>query len=522
LALGSPLAVRDLLACVRFALQPEDDLNLACLLVSPLFGWSQKQLYEAAKQRGDKRLWIHLDQEARATLLPILNAADMASPYQFLETILSGPMQGRRKLLARLGEEARDPIDALLNATLEFEQAHPPALQGFIDWFDRGEVEIKRDADSGGNAVRVMTVHGAKGLQAPLVILADAARNPDLNKRSKSRIDLIIEPEGITLPLYSPGTKERFGIIKEAADASDLAEREEHWRLLYVALTRAEERLVIGGALTSKDKDGPPEASWYAMVQQAMLNLGATERETRYWDGKALHFEVKGSAEPKQLPLPIPDDLPRPKWLDAPAPAEAAPARPLAPSSLGADDESSPPPSPDMQAAAERGRLLHGLFERLPSLPPEQRESAALRWLKTSGASDPQALARDALAVIENPAFAAIFAPDALAEAPLAGVVDTLVISGTVDRLLVSETEVLVVDFKTGRRVPSRIENAPTSHLRQMSAYVALLRSIFPGKTVKAGLLYTHEARMLQLPDALLEAHKPSLQAQQDILLRAS
>ncbi|MEY2926290.1 MAG: hypothetical protein RL367_767 [Pseudomonadota bacterium] len=520
LALGAPLAVKDLLACVRFALQPLDDLNLACLLVSPLMGWDQVQLYQAAKQRGGNSLWSHLPEEPRARLLPILGAADMTAPSQFLEMILSGPLQGRKALLARLGEEARDPIDALINAALEFERSHPPSLQAFIDWFDRGEVEIKREAESSGNAVRVMTAHGAKGLQAPLVILADATRNPDSVTRTS--LEMIVQPEGIKLPLFRPRKADRVGLLQVAADAADLAEREEHWRLLYVALTRAEERLVIAGALNARDKNGPHEQSWYAVVRQAMVNLAAGECDVPLWQGTALHYEVTGDQVVKQLPL-FRDDRPaRPRWLDEMAPDEERPARPLAPSALGPDDETSPPPSPALQAAAERGRLLHGLFERLPDVAPEHRAMVAEQWLRGAGGNAGAGLAAQAMAVIDNPAFAALFVPGALVEAPLAGIVDDMVIAGAVDRLLVSDTQVLVVDFKTGRRVPGQIDQAPISHLRQMSAYALLLRGIFPGRRVKAALLYTNGPVLMELTDALIEAHKPGLQGQQDNLGPAS
>ena len=514
LALGAPLAVKDLLACARFALQPEDDLNLACLLVSPLIGWTQTQLYDAARQRGDKHLWPHLGEEARAPLLPILGAVDMTSPYQFFELILSGPMQGRQKLLYRLGEEARDPVDALLSATLEFESNHPPSLQAFVDWFDRGEVEIKREAESGGNAVRVMTAHGAKGLQAPLVILADATRNPD--SMPKSSLSLTIEPENVSLPVFRPRKEENVGPLRLASDLADLAEREEHWRLLYVALTRAEERLVIGGALTRKDSNGPPQASWYAMVRQAMVNIGAIETEAGLWGGVSLHYEVAGQVEVKQLPLFADDRPARPTWFDKPAPDEVKPLRPLAPSSLGPDNESAPPVSAARSEAARRGRLLHALFERLPAVPALHRAKAADDWLRGAGGVSDSAtrtqLANDAINVIEYPEFADIFSPEALTEAPLAGIVESLVISGTVDRLLVSEREVLVVDYKTGARVPRAAELAPPSHLRQMAAYAALLGGIFPEKTIRAALLYTNGPVLLPLADALLAAHKPGLQ----------
>ena len=523
LALGAPLVVKDLLACARFALQPEDDLNLACLLVSPHFGWSQDRLYEAAKQRGDRHLWPHLGQDDRAPLLPILGAADMTSPYQFFEMILSGPMHGRQKLLHRLGEEARDPIDALLNAALEFERNHPPSLQAFVDWFDRGEVEIKREAESGGNAVRVMTAHGAKGLQAPLVILADATRNPD--KMPKSGLKLDIQPENVALPVFRPRQSQCVGLLRTAADAADLAAREEHWRLLYVALTRAEERLVIGGALNRSDRDGPAEASWYATARQAMINIGAHEIESPIWQGATLHYEVTGKVEVKQLPLFADDRPARPAWLDRPAPEEAKPVRPLAPSSLGADVEAEPPASPARRDAAERGRLLHALFERLPAVPVDRRAEAGDRWLRGAagiGDADRRAtLVRDALAVINHPDFASVFGPGSLAEAPIAGVVDQVTVSGTVDRLLVSDHDVLVVDFKTGARVPRSADMVSQSHVRQMAAYTSVLAGIFPDRQVRAALLYTSGPALIVLPTDLLAAHKPRLLPLQDNLQQA-
>ncbi|PXA93825.1 double-strand break repair helicase AddA, partial [Nostoc sp. 3335mG] len=286
LRLNAPLAVQDLLAAIRFALQPEDDLSLAALLVSPLIGWSQEELMQAAvRERGG--LWRHLratQSEARlAPLQELLRRADLATPYRFLEEILSGPMQGRRKLLKRLGEEARDPIDELLNAALNFENVATPSLQRFLDWFDRGDVEIKREAEQAHGAVRVMTAHGAKGLQAPLVILADATVDP-----TKSPRDFLLwqfgDHESAPIPIFRPRADERGGPLQEAIARVDARELQEHWRLFYVAATRAEERLVIAGALGPMAKGVPPEQSWYAASARAFSALGIGgegEREFR-------------------------------------------------------------------------------------------------------------------------------------------------------------------------------------------------------------------------------------------------
>ncbi|MES2444635.1 MAG: UvrD-helicase domain-containing protein, partial [Pseudomonadota bacterium] len=273
LRLNAPLAVQDLLAAIRFALQPEDDLSLAALLVSPLIGWSQDALMHAAQPR-KVGLWRHLratqPAERLAPLEELLRRADFTTPYRFLEEMLSGPLQGRRKLLLRLGEEARDPIEELLNAALNFENVATPSLQRFLDWFDRGDVEIVRDAAQPQGAVRVMTVHGAKGLQAPLVILADATVDPGKSPRDF----LLWEPEGHEggkFPIFRPRAAERGGPLDAAIVEADARELQEHWRLFYVAATRAEERLanttVSRGIRDSPSKAGGCRKTWALTVR---------------------------------------------------------------------------------------------------------------------------------------------------------------------------------------------------------------------------------------------------------------
>jgi ATP-dependent helicase/nuclease subunit A len=516
LRLNAPLAVQDLLAAIRFALQPEDDLSLASLLVSPLIGWTQDELMAAAvRERGG--LWRHLrdtqPEERLAPLYALLRRADIATPYRFLEEMLSGPMEGRRKLLVRLGEEARDPIEELLNAALNFEKLATPSLQRFLDWFDRGDVEIVRDAAQPHDAVRVMTAHGAKGLQAPLVILADATVDPTRNPRDF----LLWAPEGHdgpAFPIFRPRAGERGGALDAVIEAADARELEEHWRLFYVAATRAEERLIIAGALGPQAKGEAPEKSWYAASARAFDALGIEGEGARVFRGRSPAGAV--AAKPRLVEAAAAVEA-LPVWIAAPAPVEARPPRPLAPSSLGDDVVSDPPPTPKLRLAAERGRLIHALFERLPAVAPARRAAAGERWLAESGGvQDPVARAEIVAAVmgvLGDPAFTALFTPEALAEAPIAAVVEGLVVSGTVDRLLVTPERVRVIDFKTGRRAPRSLADVPDYHLRQMAAYAAALAVIFPDRTVEAALLYTAGPVLHALPPALLAQHKPHLAA---------
>jgi ATP-dependent helicase/nuclease subunit A len=519
LTLGAPLAVKDLLAAARFALQPADDLTLAGLLVSPLFGLSQQELYDFGHGRAGA-LWTALpDGEARAALGHILAAADLVTPHRFFEELLSGPLQGRRKLLRRLGEEARDPIEELLNAALLFEENGTPSLQLFLDWFDRGEVQIKRDPSAPLDAVRVMTAHGSKGLQAPLVVLADATGDPD--RSPGGGIGWSAEEGAEPVPILRPRKEERFPPFAGLIEETERRDLEEHWRLLYVAATRAEEWLAIGGALGPGARGQIPANSWYAALSAALDALDTEEADDALWS----RMRSYGQEAPRGRERPprgaVTESAP-PAWLHVPAPQESRPPRPLAPSSIGIDTIANPPPGEAMRGAAERGRLLHALFERLPDLAPATRSDAADRWLERSaGIADPAmraGLVHDALAVIDDARFSALFSVAALAEAPIAAVVDGAVIAGTVDRLLVTQDKVTVIDFKTGRRAPATIDQVPVHHRDQMGAYAAALAAIFPGRTIEAALLYTAAPRLIVLPPELLAAHKPGLAPEEQSL----
>ncbi len=513
LRLNAPLAVQDLLATIRFVLQPEDDLSVAALLVSPLIGWTQDELMAAAPREAGP-LWRHLQRTQPATrlapLLAMLARADIATPYQFLEELLSGPLDGRRKLIRRLGTEARDPIEELLNAALTFESTTTPSLQRFLDWFDRGDVEIVRDPSAPLDAVRVMTAHGAKGLQAPLVILADATADPSAAPRSI--LKWAPEAGAAPIPVFRPRSSERGGPLDAVVSAAEQRELEEHWRLFYVAATRAEERLVIAGKLGTRSQGVPPENSWYAAADRALTALDVPVGEgARTFAGVEPQPAVIAKASAS---VEIAANAHLPAWAHEPAPQEARPPRPLSPSALGDDAVSDPPPTPAMRVAAERGRLIHALFERLPAVAAADRATAADRWLVKAGGVDDAAarseIVQSVVAVLDDPRFAELFSADTLAEAPIAATLaNGMVVSGTVDRLLIEPDLIRVVDFKTGRRAPRSLDDVPEYHVKQMAAYAEALGVIFPGRSVEAALLYTAGPRLIVLNDETLAANKP-------------
>jgi ATP-dependent helicase/nuclease subunit A len=506
LHLHKPLAVKDLLSAVTFAVQPLDDLNLASLLVSPLIGWTQEQLYELAYDRKG-RLWTEIATrreqhphwvDAHAILASWLAMADYVAPARFIETILSGPVDGRRKLLRRLGEAARDPIEELVATALAFEREEVASLDRFLAWFGQGEVEVKRDPGAPTNSVRVMTVHGSKGLEAPFVVLADATHDPDKVGGTSTVLEVPWPGVG-KIPLIRPRKEECAPIFRTLIDAAKDSGREEHWRLGYVGLTRAAERLVIAGV---KPKRDVPQLSWHAAAGQAMQALGAATVEIDGW-GPGLVWEGRGAVPPRLKagnaalpPISIPD------YLRQPVPVEARPPRPLAPSQIVEDSDVAPPPSPQMREAARRGSLLLSLFERLPGVDPSERTPLALKWLQSAGVEDSAAeeIAGAACSVIADAAYAELFSPDALAEAPIAAALpDGRVIAGTVDRLCIGNDRVRVIDFKTGRTVPSGIADVPPAHKAQMEAYAEALKVIFPGREVEAALLYTSGPKLISL-----------------------
>ena len=249
-------AVQDLMALADALLLPQDDLTFACLLTSPLGGLSDDSLMELG-DRAERPLWETLHARAERTaglaaawafFAALLARVDYVSPHALFAEAL-GPLGGRARLFARLGPEAAEPVDELLNAALAYSRMHPPSLQGFLHWLRRSGAEVKREAEGAGSLVRVMTVHGAKGLQAPLVILPDTTALPP----DEGSILWARDPAtGRDVPIWSPRRELRCAAAQRLRDAAKQRRMEEHNRLLYVALTRAEDRLVVCGWQTRR------------------------------------------------------------------------------------------------------------------------------------------------------------------------------------------------------------------------------------------------------------------------------
>ncbi len=528
MVLTGQIAVKDLLALGRFALLPEDDLSLAELLRSPFFQpyggdavITEDALFDLAHPRTG-RLWDALREtgdprfaEARDVLQEVLGDVGVAAPYeffaQFLNRIMPEGASMMRRLRARLGPEAEDPVEEFLSRALAHQRRGAPSLQGFLAAIESESAEIKREMEV-QSGVRVMTVHGAKGLEAPVVILPDTTSY----KRRPGEAGLLDDPEcGLIWSPKKDADPPAASALRVARDAQDEAE---YLRLLYVALTRARDRLIVcGGRMGPRGGKNPlgrmDEGCWHELVEAGMRRAGAQECDTPAGaePGPGLRLGAPaGSAASTERAIVA--DMTPPDWTRAPAPIARA-ARTLAPSHLlDPDAERAPAGSPlgDERAVRfRRGSLIHKLLELLPALPAPERAAAGraflARCMELDGAARDEML-EAALRVLEHPDFAEVFGPDSRAEIAITGALpDGRRIAGAIDRLYVAADAVLAVDIKTNRPPPARIEDADPAYLAQMAAYRAALAAIFPGHHVRCALLWTDGPALMEVPAAMMD-----------------
>ena len=512
--IAEPLAVRDLIALMRFLALPEDDLSLACVLRSPIVGLSEDALFRLAHGReGKKVLWGALRDragewpEAVALLDDLRRQADYLRPYDLLERVLI-QHGARLRLIARLGPEAEDGIDAMLSQALAYEAIEVPSLTGFVGWLDSGQVTVKRDLAKPNGQIRVMTVHGAKGLEAPVVILPDTAIQKGGGGGPKIQL---VTPEGG--PLVWARSADAPEDVRAALATRAQAEAEERNRLLYVAMTRAESWLIVAAAGQTDTKDIDPAKSWYATIRAAMEEEGAAplilhgveEQGLRLQAGDWTCLAAAGGARPG-----LPD---LPDWARAPAPpsVRAVPAK--SPSDLGgAKIVEGAREGLEEAAALRRGSLIHLLLEHLPRIPQAGWHEAAPGIVALEPGEVTEAelsgLMAEAVGVLTAQDLAHLFAPDALAEVTLTGDSPALggAMLGVIDRLIVTEDRVLAVDFKTNAVVPDSVEAVPEGLLRQMGAYAAMLAPLYPGREIATAILWTRTARLMELPHDIVSA----------------
>ncbi|MDP3407528.1 double-strand break repair helicase AddA [Bosea sp. (in: a-proteobacteria)] len=518
LTLADHPAVEDLLVLGRTLLLPEDDLTLATALKTPLVGLDDDDLLRLAPGRsGSLRAALReaAASEPRfaaveAQLTELAAEAGRCGPFRFFAGLL-GPGGGRNLALARLGAEAGDALDAFLSAALEHERRYGPSLSGFLRHVGEAATDVKRDLSSSRGEVRVMTVHGAKGLEAGIVILADLAPEPGAKRLPK--ILAVEPPRRQAVPIWPPASAEdaRATTAAKARVIDQMVE--EHHRLLYVAMTRAEDRLIICGA---QAKGEAPAGSWYAMVEAGLAASapGLVDID----DGATRRFMTsRPQPHPVGKPTTAATPEPAPAWLRIPPPREHEPAPPLKPSSAlaAADGPNRPAEGPFLAEAAAAGRFAHLLLQLLPDVVPDRRVAVAhalgLARAALLAPARRDVIIADALALLAEPGLAALFGPGSLAEVPVAGLVqlrpgEKRSVSGQVDRLAVSPDEVIIADFKTTARPPRDESAIAETTLAQLAVYRALIGQIYPGRRVRALLVYTATLTRLEPDPARLDA----------------
>jgi ATP-dependent helicase/nuclease subunit A len=523
LVLTEHIAVMDLIALADALLLPQDDVALAGVLKSPLFGLDEEQLFALAWNRnGGLRDALHARAgdnpafaAAAARLDRLAAAATRESPFAFYARVL-GPEHGRKRFLMRLGHEATDALDEFLNLALDYEQRETPSLQGFVAWLRAANAQVKRDMEIARDEVRVMTVHGAKGLEAPVVILADTTTPPAGAPQHQPRLLTLAQAAaapGAPCPLaWAVRKDDDVGPMSDARAAGIGAAENEYRRLLYVAMTRAADRLVICGATGER---GKPGGCWYDLVAQALTQHCSEEPAD---DGDGTVFRFRKSALPEEAIVPgaatraaarssLPD------WLTHDAPFERGAVAPLSPSS--AYDETVLVPGAggggERQQALARGAAMHRLLQSLPDLPQPARAEAARRYLAHGKAVDPADHARmvdQALAVLDDHRFASLFKPGSRAEVPIVGRLapsgwPPLAVSGQVDRLVVTADAVLIADYKTNRPAPA---SPPEPYVAQLALYRAVLAQLYPGKAIRAALIWTDVPELVEISSTALDA----------------
>jgi ATP-dependent helicase/nuclease subunit A len=543
LDLLSHITAQDLMALGRFVILPEDDLNLAALLKSPLLARDDGQrfnddddIFSLAHGRGTASLWQRFT-GAVASGAPWSKALDRLQGwradaarhgvFRFFANVLSRD-NGRADFINAIGHEAGEPVDAFLQQCLEYERENLTSMAGFLAWLEDAAANLKRDMEQGAGEVRVMTVHGAKGLEAPIVFLPDTCSKPNGRKTSKVLVD---EGAG-ELPVWHIKSDFEVDYTAELKQAEQDAMQQEYNRLLYVAMTRARDRLYVCGFLKSRKKDDwetdtAKEGTWYHAIHSALVDSGQDTVAVPQTDELKVWRFGSGFITPPDKDTEIvrgAADVTLDSWAIDPVPPVNRPERWLAPSKLGsaADDDDDDgwsrevalsPLAPSQDRRFRRGTLVHRLLQSLPELPPDTREDAARRYLSRQGVVGDQltTTVAEVMRLFSDDRFAEVFSAEARAEVSIAAMIDPpraerFGLSGQIDRLLVTDSRVLVVDFKTNRPPPDQVKDVPREYLRQLAAYAHVLREIFPGRSIECALLWTDAPELMAVPQAMLDA----------------
>ena len=498
LNITTELVVKDLLSLFNFLNTPDDDLNFANLLKSPLCGFSEKKLFDLAQNR-NKSLWLTLlsQKTEHIDILSFLNDlrsnVDFLRPYEILERTLINHNK-RAAFSARLGLEVEESINALLEQARKFEKSHIPDLTSFILWMETDDVYIKRELETESTTIRVMTIHGSKGLESPIVILPDTSSKI---LRTSSKF-VKIDNKAITLRGIKNNQNQK---VTEAIKKARELQIQEEFRLLYVSLTRAENWLIICGAGNrSSSKD-----CWYDIIENEISSLNSNLLKLTKNSGYTVKSENWSDSKHQNNEEKTPVSINAPEWVKQSALEKQTTQKRISPSKLIGLKSLTSEENFDSNRARELGSQIHTLLEHSPNPISENWEQTSKNILKNSGFYDLEIM-NEALnqvkEILTDKKLHFIFSDNSNAEVSFQmhlPRLNNLLFSGIIDRIIFTETTVTAIDFKSNFVVPDNENEVPTGILKQMAIYLEALTIVYPNKEIEIAILWIKNLKLMYL-----------------------
>lgn len=495
LSLLNEIAIQDLIALGEFLLLPFDDLTLACVLKSPLIGLQDEDLFRLAYNRQGESLWRRLQKDVAyqshyVFLSELRNKVDYVGPFALYSDLLNR-LEGRKKFQARLGEECLDAIEEFLILCLEYERTHCSSLQDFLIWVKSTDIEVKRDFSKASGGIRIMTVHGAKGLQAPVVILADTTTKPVWRDK------FLWQEKPNPLLLWASSHDELPNSLKKIKESLQAEQQAEYWRLLYVAMTRAEEHLYIVGV---KSRTTATE-SWYEILSQALEPIS---QKIEFDDGvvKGPGLRIYKESQVKHVPdlmsaSPNKSSFSLPKYLQNPFPqeeqAEGFISSMVEESVLNKNEED--------QKLQEQ--ILRKLFKNLLLCSSDSYEKEAEKIFRLYFSSISRELFEkyyhSVTTILNDPNLSFLFAEATYPEVPFAGLYNGRQVTGRIDLVVVQDRVVYILTYKTNAISSQFSRKISLEEREKIYIYKEVIQNIYPNKEIKTYFLWTETYQLEEI-----------------------
>jgi ATP-dependent helicase/nuclease subunit A len=535
MVISDQIAVQDIVAALSFAMMPDDDLNLASLLKSPFIGWDDAKIEPYAHGRGQTPLWTTIkngnETQTIEWLRQLIETISTQSVFDAMTHILvtqtpNDSKTGWQAITSRLGLEAIDAVEELLSMAQNYDLNHSDlAIQGFLHYIGSDKRDLKRELESGGDMVRIMTVHASKGLQSPIVIMPDTTSLPRASGNSDDGFLWTRE----SIPLWIKSGDDKNTLYQSLQDQLRADDLDEYNRLLYVAMTRAEDRLIVCGHMNNRE-NSINDQSWYETVKAGLASLPDTQTTFEPWShddnymigdkAENIVFETEQIVTPsnKKSSENIEFKAARlPNWATAMMKAEHHPPKTMMPSKM--DDHDIPVRSPltakDDKHRFKRGLLTHSLLQYLPNINDNERKKAAYIYLEKQAPDLEKTVREDiiteCLNILNTPEFAPFFAEGSMAEIPVTGMVTDPktgkidIISGEIDRMVITDDTVWIIDYKSNRPPPKNIKNVQKQYIKQLYSYKTLVKKMYPNHKIRTALLWTDGPYMMEIKDEVIE-----------------